>query len=476
MENNQSGILLSVALLLISLVGYFLLGYAVPRSDFYLFISIYSLLFAIYFYTVYRSPAFFLERDWKVYFAAALFLRLVFLFAIPSLTDDFWRYLWDGRLLSHGLNPYGFVPSELLENPIFEEAFLGQLYPNLNSPDFYTVYPPIQQLIFAVSTFFFCDNVLASIILLRIITIFFEFGTIYLLIKLFQLFKKSIQPVFFYAFNPLIIIELTGNLHTEFSMIFFLTLAFYKLCQQKLDASAISFALAVGAKLLPLLFLPLFLRRLWFWKGLRYCLIVGLLNIVLFLPFFTIDLLQKIQTSMRLYFTYFEFNASIYYILRYWLVKDWWLLWDYHEHFKHLVWVENLLRIDWYNLLRQALPVLDILLILLLSVQKSVVNSLNYFFRTILFIYTLHFLMATTVHPWYLSSLILFSVLTPYRFVLCWSYLIGWTYFGYQTATFIENSWIIIVEYTIVFVFLLWEYNFLKKNKMNKLTTSETLY
>ncbi|BDS11656.1 hypothetical protein [Aureispira anguillae] len=440
-----------------SIVAYAIIGYLIPRTSFEPFAGLYLLLFGGYFYWCYHAPKLFKPLKINYFIAAALAFRGVFLLASPELSDDFWRYLWDGRLLSSGLNPYQFLPSELVDTAVYKEAYLGQLYEHLNSPDFYSVYPPVTQFFFAAASFLCLDNVWASLIILSALVLCLEAGTILLLTKVLEHLKQPIYLAFFYAFNPLVIIELSGNLHTESIMIFFLTLSIYWLLKEQLGYSALSFALAVGAKLLPLMFMPLLLHRLWFKKGVFYCGVVGIVNLGLFCLFFDLGLLQKIKTSMGLYFAHFEFNASVYYALRYGLINEYWQWWEYHDYFRGIGPIENLLRLDLYVLLRKSLPIVDLVLIILLSIRKGIRQSTHYFLGSFLFIYSIHFFLATTIHPWYLSTLVLFSVFTAYRYALLWTALAGLTYISYQGGHFAENSWVIGIEYLLVFGMLIWE-------------------
>lgn len=453
-------------LLLISIIAYAFIGYAIPRTSFEPFAILYLLLFGLYFYWCYQAKTFFKDSRWKLYLGAAILLRAVFLVAIPELSDDFWRYLWDGRLLSLGVNPYEYIPSELLDTALYKQAHLEQLYEHLNSPDFYSVYPPVAQLFFAGTTFFFIDNVLASVVVFHLFVLCLEIGTIVLLIKLLKHLKQPIYLAFFYAFNPLIILELSGNLHTESIFIFFLTLALYTFVKQKYTKSALAFSMAVGAKLLPLMFMPLILHRLWFKKGLQYCVLVGVVNICLFALFFDLELIQKIRASLGLYFGHFEFNAGIYYLMRYWVINEYWRIWEYHEYFMGYQTIENFFKLDLYALLHKVLPIIDLILILYLSLKKSVRHSEKAFLASFLAIYSVHSFLATTLHPWYISILVLFAILSPYRvYVLLWTALIGFTYITYQGGNFVENSWVIGIEYWLVFGALIWEIRQQKKQK-----------
>lgn len=445
-------------LFLCSIAAYAAIGYVLPRTSFAPFALVYLSLFLGYFYWCYKAEYIFQGANWKYFLGAAVVFRGVFLFAIPELSDDFWRYLWDGRLLSQGVNPYRFVPSELLQTELYQQAALGQLYEYLNSPDFYSVYPPITQLFFATSTYLFVDNVGASLVTFSLIVLLFETGTIILLVKLLDVLGKPIYLAFFYAYNPLVIIELSGNLHTESIMIFFIALAVYKMVKEEWTWAALGFSIAVGAKLLPLMFMPLILHRLWFKDGLKFCVIVGLVNLGLLLLFFDLELLQKIRASMALYFEHFEFNASIYYSIRYWVINEYWWLWDYHDYFRGVELVEKLLSYDLYVVLRKILPIIELILILKISLKKEVKHSLSIFFESFLWIYSIHYFLATTVHPWYISTLVFFTILTNYRYVLLWTALIGFTYISYRGTTFGENSLVIAIEYCLVFGMLIGEH------------------
>ena len=63
-------------------------------------------------------------------------IRLMLLFSFPNLSDDIFRFIWDGRMCSLGINPYGYLPSEIVDN----HAALGaELYSELNSPNYFTI-------------------------------------------------------------------------------------------------------------------------------------------------------------------------------------------------------------------------------------------------------------------------------------------------------------------------------------------------
>jgi uncharacterized membrane protein len=94
--------------------------------------------------------------------------------------------------------------------------------------------------------------------------------------ELLLYFKLPPKKIVWYALNPLIILELTGNLHFEVFAIFFLLASFYLLLKERQTLSALLFSLAVCIKLIPLIFLPSLLPYLGIRKASYYYLIVML--------------------------------------------------------------------------------------------------------------------------------------------------------------------------------------------------------
>ena len=98
---------------------------------------IYGVLFIGYGFVVTQKWS---RRQTRWWMGVAVFFRLIFLFSTPVLSDDFFRFIWDGRLLVGGFNPYLYLPSEVVNTPIFSTANLSTtLYEGLNSPHYFTV-------------------------------------------------------------------------------------------------------------------------------------------------------------------------------------------------------------------------------------------------------------------------------------------------------------------------------------------------
>ncbi len=136
-----------------------------------------------------------------------VFFRLLLLFAVPALSDDFYRFVWDGRLLINGINPYTILPADFVQSIDFQRVIGDKIiFEKLNSPNYYTVYPPLNQLIFAASAALSQGSLFGNVIALRIFILLAEISLLLILMK-----KKYNDKFNLYAFNPLIIIELTGQ-------------------------------------------------------------------------------------------------------------------------------------------------------------------------------------------------------------------------------------------------------------------------
>lgn len=362
-------------------------------------------------------------------------LRLALLIAVPNLSDDFYRFIWDGRLIGAGINPFAELPVFYHENPALAPAGITRsLLENLNSPEYFTIYPPVMQLVFWISTAF-SDQELVSIIIMRLVILLAETGTMWLMIKILKLTRQNESTLAWYAFNPLVILELTGNLHFEGLMIFFLMLMIYSFQKQKLNRSAISLGLAVLTKLNPLIFAPMLIRKLNTAKLSKYYLLLAVVALLGFMPLISPDLIDGLSQSIGLYFQKFEFNASIYYLVRY-----------------------IGFQIKGYNIIATAGKILSIAAfagIMIYSLSNKC--KYNHLPQNMLWIYLIYLLLATIVHPWYVTPLMALMLFTPYRWPVLWSFSIFFTYINYQSGGYYENLWVVAIEYLTLGIYLLWE-------------------
>jgi len=416
------------------LAGFVWLGYFTVRTNFLQVFSLFLILFALYALVLWRNP--FFKNIWMALCLALLF-RLALLFMMPNLTDDYFRFIWDGLFVANGSNPYLTLPSAYIHGtPLSVPGTSLFLYGRLNSPDYYSVYPPVCQYIFGLTAKICGADIFWNVVMIRIFVLLSECGSMALLYKIARQLNAPVNNILIYAFNPLVIIELTGNLHPEAFMIFFLLMAIYLLMRGRQILSSLSFGMAVGAKLVPLIFLPLLIKRLGLVKSLKYFAIAGAATILLFLPFISLQSISNFTTSLSLYFKLFEFNASIYYMAR---------------------WIGY--QITGYNVIAfsgMILAIISFLAIIIISYREKMLTWAS-LFSHMLFCATVYLLFATTVHPWYLTPLIAISVFSRYKYAVVWSLLIALSYSAYQTLPYSENLWLVAIEYVLLGMWIIYE-------------------
>jgi len=460
-----------IVLALISCVLYSIFAYELERTNYVSLVAIYGALFLLFYQLVKSS-----KSNFVFLVIVAFIFRLIFLLAIPNLSQDFYRFIWDGRLILEGYNPYLYTPESFISNgefPVYQakELYIGMK--TLNASHF-TNYPPINQLCFIIAGIFSGKSIVGSAMVMRLLIIAADFGTLYFGKRLLEKLDILIHNIFWYVLNPFIIIELTGNLHFESVMIFFLTWSLYLLHSGKWKWAAVIFACSISTKLVPLMFLPLFFK--WFrtnksqkentkmhsidqienttrkvpdFNGLGklflFYSIVGLSTLLMFTPFFSSNFITNYSKTVGLWFGNFEFNASIYYIAR--EVGYWFRGWNE------------------IAIIGKILPIAVLLYILFLTLFKK--NTTTRQLTThMLFVFTFYLFMSTTVHPWYIATILMLGLFTDYKFPVVWSAIVIISYLAYANSDNTENLWVITLEYLVIYSFFIWEVLF--KNRFKK--------
>jgi hypothetical protein len=376
---------------------------------------------------------------------------MIFIGTLPNLSQDFYRFIWDGRMLLHGVNPYIITPESYIEGSsmISKTVFIDQAPELVNgmgslNASHYSNYPPANQFLFALAALFAGKSIMGSTIILSLLNILADIGILYMGRKIVLFLGKDPKWIFWYFLNPFIIVELSGNLHVEGVMLFFLVWSIYLLIKGRWMGAAIVLGLSISVKSLPFLLLPWFFQ--WFIKkenpikglrklGVYYLFAIGIF-IISFAPFISKDTVSHYLSTIGLWFFDFEFNASVYYIIRW-------------AGFKIVGW--NI--IETVGLI---LPIVVFLFIIALSILRKNKGIQNV--ATAMLIATsFYFLMSSTVHPWYIASPLLLSIFTNYRFPIVWSIMVMFSYAAYGENGFHENLWFVGVEYIVVISFFLWE-------------------
>ena len=424
-----------IALAILSLILYYTFAYQLDRKDFIKLLT----LFAAQFFLCLRIIQF---EKWNLKFllAIGIIFRMVFLLAEPNLSQDFYRFIWDGHLVLNGLNPYLEVPNTLIEKGDLLIPNAQELHKGMGtlSAKHFSNYPPVNQLLFAVAGLMGGKSILGSVIAMRIMIMAADLGIVYFGRKLLKKLNRPLHLIFWYFLNPLVIIELTGNLHFEGVMLFFFIWAIHLLSQQRFALAALPYALSICVKLVPLLFLPLFLTHLKFKKSMLFYLLVGAACVACFVPFYSPVFLDNYGQTIGLWFSNFEFNAGLYNGIKQIAIgfdaKPWELIKTYGK----------------------LVPVLTVLFILAFTFFRKN-EKLGVLLTSMLGVLAFYYFLSATVHPWYIIFLVLLGVFTEYRFAVLWSLMVVLSYFAYSNPEFMENLWLLALEYFVVFGFLAYE-------------------
>ncbi|MEL7239143.1 MAG: hypothetical protein AAGK78_09790, partial [Planctomycetota bacterium] len=140
----------------------------------------------------------------------AVLMRLAVAWLPPSLSDDAYRYLWDGLVTTGGQSPYVLTP---VEDGATAATPAGAIaLEKMNSPRYYSVYPPISQGVFAVggAAARLTGSALVGLFAIKLVVASAELVGLLLLARLVEA-----RALLLYAWQPLVIFETAGQGHTE---------------------------------------------------------------------------------------------------------------------------------------------------------------------------------------------------------------------------------------------------------------------
>lgn len=364
----------------------------------------------------------------KYIFGVGLLLRLILIVATPILSDDYFRFVWDGHLSNLNINPFRFKPNEIIDSLPTDN--FQNLYVHLNSPNYFSIYPPLNQWCFYLIAQF--ENIQTSIITLRLIIIGFEIGLYWIIIKLLSRFKFNLNRIKHYWLNPLVIIELTGNLHSEGILIFFFLMGYYFLTKGQDLKAGLFLGLSFITKLFSAMFIPILVLKNGHYRWLKLALGFIPLVFISFLPFINAETAPNFFNSLNLYFQNFEFNGSVFQVVR-WLG----------------------FQTVGYDIIKIAGPLLSVIstLCILWITWRNYYKNRKIILSALLLIITTYFIFTPILHPWYIILPLALSLFTRFNFPLVWSFSIFLSYSFYNTElNAISKSVLWTMEYTAVVV------------------------
>lgn len=364
--------------------------------------------------------------------------HLTAFFFVPNLSPDSYRFLWDGAITWMGQNPLDSTPDFLMSLPQYSnDAYLQELYSGLSglSKRNFTCYPSVNQMYFVVANAF-SDSVTVNLFVLKLLIFGTQLIGLRYFVKILEHFKISSNKVFILALNPLWLLETVGNLHFEGVMLSFLTIGFYFLIKKKWLFAAVFISFAVHVKLIPIVLLPFMLRYLGWKRGVIVYTLIGFFSLLLAAIYFGPYNYLNFRTSLTLYFEAFQFNSLIYH--------------HYMEYGKELY---GYYRADIYGPMLSRFGMFLILCLAFFGGRFDFQKMMTRMIFGLLFYY----LFATTVHPWYVLTILGLSIFTRFSFGIIWSGLIFMTYAAYGDLDKDTLQLLIHLEYGILLAAVIYE-------------------
>jgi hypothetical protein len=206
----------------------------------------------------------------------AVLFRLSILFAPPYLSDDIYRYVWDGRVQAAGINPYRYIPADEHLQSLRDE----EIYPKINRRDYaHTIYPPMAEAVFLLTT-----RVSESITWMKATMIGFEAIAIWAIVQLLTSCGLPRQRILIYAWHPLVIWEFAGSGHVDPIAIAFMALALLAYRKNAEIATGVALGCATLGKVFPIVLLPGLYKR---WN-LKMPLAVAITIILGYVPYLSV--------------------------------------------------------------------------------------------------------------------------------------------------------------------------------------------
>lgn len=359
------------------------------------------------------------ERYVYSFLIAIVILRILSVPIHPLGSDDFYRYLWDGKVQANGINPYAYAP-DAKELTYLHSEILPKY---VNHANMKTLYPPLTEILFYISYLISGESYIG----LKLLLLFFDFMTIYgifLILKKLNIDKKYLL---LYALSPLPIFQFFVDAHADGFGLAFIVFAIFFYLDNKKILSYILIGLSICIKPIGLLFIPLlFFTEKSISERIKVVLIPAFICSALYIPYI---------------FTGSPFQALIKFTEN-WTFNG--IVFDIFNSFMH-------------NNQKVRLICGIIYFLILLSILFSKKDLLNKVYLSVFLL----LIFSPVVHPWYVCWLV---VLLP--FVPRWSgifyvslvSLTAITDLNYQlSGIWKEYTFVLILEYVPVLGIFLYE-------------------
>jgi len=345
---------------------------------------------------------------------------------IPSqitTSDDVYRYVWEGKVLCNGYNPYQHAPSDTALSLLHSKDLPAKVTFKNNA----AIYPPVAQILFAANYLISGEKEYG----LKLFYLIFEIITMIFIALILKERRKDPALIVYYAWLPLPVMEFFVNVHVDPVGIAFFVMFLYFIIKDNIPAAALSFAFSFLAKLYPVFILPLIIKKIGFKKTVIFGAIIAAVIICSFLPFIPRN--RFFAEFLFKYLANWQFNGSFYNIFQS-------LLHDGH----------------------QAKLICNVLLIVSII---GIAIFYKDFLRAVCFSFIAVIAFTATIYPWYLGWV---AAINP----VLGLYSVTWLFFTVNLSNFTplgpvwkEYSWVLLVEYIPFYLLLGYDFFYKKINE-----------
>lgn len=183
-------------------------------------------------------------RMLKLVIGSAIMFRVVMLFSLPIQEVDIYRYLWDGAVSTAGVSPFRYSPQQVsaaglasnedeelsrLAKMRDDDPALAEILHRVHFPELPTIYPPTSQAVFAAAnlTTPSSSSVLTRVFIMKAWLIGFDIATLFAVIGLLRRCAKPVGLCVIYAWCPLLMKEVANSGHLDAIAVFLTTLSVY---------------------------------------------------------------------------------------------------------------------------------------------------------------------------------------------------------------------------------------------------------
>ncbi len=395
------------------------------KQNIMLYMIVYGIAFMVFGYSWYlirsqgeAAPV----QKWLLPFiiVSGLLFRATLIPTEHSTSDDYYRYVWEGKMIANGYNPYEYAPGDSTLNKLHSSILPEKVtFKNLT-----TIYPPVAQVVFTVAYLIGGETTLG----LKVIFLFAEIFTLLLIIKLLRYACKDTRYVLLYAWLPLPIMEYMINAHIDVAALpFFLAFILFVLKEKPVPA-AIMFAICFLTKSYAVFAIPLLLYKISYRKILLFVPVASVIVIAAYIPF--LNQRHSLTDMLSTYLVNWEFNGSFYNVFK-------------------------LITLDGIKLRMMCLALLAISILYVSFAVKLPMNKLTW-------IYICVAACTTTVYPWYLGWLAVLLPFTEFYSVVVLFFMINFTNITPYGQIWREHYDVIFIEYLIFYLVLFFD---LKRHK-----------